>query len=205
MDLFAKYCWDRVVELDSSTPNIYRKLGLMTAEHLRDYRETAAIYLRKALEMNENDEEVKKALGDFEELSDSPSLPAEALAKAGEAAAGSGSITQNLHEAEDHKTEDFDINSQQELEAIKNQQPLIIETAPASTRASENQQSKLVLITGAGSGIGRATAEIFARNGYRLILTGRRVERLVDLKSRFEAEFGTEILILPFDVILVQW
>ncbi|MBK6994619.1 MAG: hypothetical protein IPH31_06730 [Lewinellaceae bacterium] len=82
--LFAKYCWDRVVELDSSTPNIYRKLGLMTAEHLRDYRETAAIYLRKALEMNENDEEVKKALGDFEELSDSPSLPAEALGEGGQ-------------------------------------------------------------------------------------------------------------------------
>ncbi|MFN0034428.1 MAG: SDR family NAD(P)-dependent oxidoreductase, partial [Saprospiraceae bacterium] len=42
-----------------------------------------------------------------------------------------------------------------------------------------NQQSPLVLITGATSGIGRATAEVFARNGYRLILTGRRVERLV--------------------------
>jgi len=185
--LFAKYCWDRVVELDPSTPNIYRKLGLMTAEHLRDYRETAAIYLRKALEMNENDGEVKVALRDFREI--------EAVA------VGSSSVTgQNMIETEAQQTEDFDISSQQELEALKNQQATIREPETATTSLSDHQQSKLVLITGAGSGIGRATAEIFARNGYRLILTGRRVERLVDLKSRFEAGFGTEILILPFDV-----
>ncbi|MFN0174776.1 MAG: SDR family NAD(P)-dependent oxidoreductase [Saprospiraceae bacterium] len=194
--LFAKYCWDRVVELDPGTPNIFRKLGLMTAEHLRDYRETAAIYLHKALEMNENDQEVKIALEAFDETASF------AKASAPEAATiDSGSISgQNMHETEDQKTKELDISSQQELEAIKNQQSTTIEPLPAITPLGENQQSKLVLITGAGSGIGRATAEIFARNGYRLILTGRRVERLVDLKSRFEAEFGTEILILPFDV-----
>ena len=37
----------------------------MTAEHLRDYRETAAIYLRKSLEANANDPEVKAALGEI--------------------------------------------------------------------------------------------------------------------------------------------
>ncbi len=62
--LFAKYCWDRVVEMDPDYPNIYRKLGLMTAEHLRDYRETAAIYLRKALEAAPDDPELKAAWQD---------------------------------------------------------------------------------------------------------------------------------------------
>ena len=72
--LFAKYCWDRVVEIDPNIPNIYRKLGLMTAEHLQDYRETAAIYLRKALEINANDPEVKAALGEVADSGEQESV-----------------------------------------------------------------------------------------------------------------------------------
>ncbi|MCA0235520.1 MAG: SDR family NAD(P)-dependent oxidoreductase [Bacteroidetes bacterium] len=56
------------------------------------------------------------------------------------------------------------------------------------------------MITGATSGIGKATAELFARNGYRLIITGRRVERLIALKNSLESEFGSDVLLLPFDV-----
>ena len=41
----------------------------------------------------------------------------------------------------------------------------------------------LVFITGATSGIGKSTAEIFAKNGYDLIITGRRQERLTALKE----------------------
>ena len=42
---------------------------------------------------------------------------------------------------------------------------------------------KNVLITGATSGIGEATARAFAKEGENLILTGRRVERLEALKE----------------------
>jgi NADP-dependent 3-hydroxy acid dehydrogenase YdfG/Flp pilus assembly protein TadD len=59
---------------------------------------------------------------------------------------------------------------------------------------------KTILITGATSGIGRATAELFAENGYRIIITGRREERLDLLKTDFENRFGTDVRILPFDV-----
>lgn len=54
----------------------------------------------------------------------------------------------------------------------------------------------VVLITGATAGIGEATAELFARNGYRLILTGRRQERLEALKNKLK----TDVLTLCFDV-----
>ena len=44
----------------------------------------------------------------------------------------------------------------------------------------------LVFITGATSGIGKSTAEIFAGNGFDLIITGRREERLNALKKDLE-------------------
>lgn len=58
--------------------------------------------------------------------------------------------------------------------------------------------SKTVLITGATSGIGRATAEVFAEKGYRLILTGRRQERLLEVQK--ELSGLAEVHTLNFDV-----
>ena len=60
--------------------------------------------------------------------------------------------------------------------------------------------SKNVLITGATSGIGRAVADIFAENKYNLIVTGRRSERLQELKAALERQHGTSVLALCFDV-----
>ncbi len=59
---------------------------------------------------------------------------------------------------------------------------------------------KIVLVTGATSGIGQAVAIIFARHGYDLIITGRRKERLDDLKVTLESKFSAEVLPLCFDV-----
>ncbi len=53
-------------------------------------------------------------------------------------------------------------------------------------------------ITGATSGIGKATAEIFAKNNIRLVLCGRRKERLLKLKE--ELSKLTEVTTLQFDV-----
>lgn len=58
--------------------------------------------------------------------------------------------------------------------------------------------NKTVLITGATSGIGKATARILAENNYRIIICGRRAERLSELKKEL-SEF-TEIHTLQFDV-----
>lgn len=57
---------------------------------------------------------------------------------------------------------------------------------------------KTAFITGATSGIGKATAEIFAKNNIRLILCGRRKERLRSLQE--ELSKITEVTTLQFDV-----
>ena len=58
----------------------------------------------------------------------------------------------------------------------------------------------LVFITGATSGIGKSTAEIFAKNGYNLIITGRREERLKSVKQNFETTFKIKVTTLCFDI-----
>ena len=59
--------------------------------------------------------------------------------------------------------------------------------------------NKVVLITGATSGIGLACARKFAANGDRVILTGRNESRLADIKKELESK-GTDVLTLTFDV-----
>ncbi len=57
-----------------------------------------------------------------------------------------------------------------------------------------------VLITGASSGIGRATALEFAKSGHNLILTARRKEKLATIKSKIEEDFKVNIKTLSFDI-----
>ena len=59
---------------------------------------------------------------------------------------------------------------------------------------------KTVLITGATSGIGQATARLFAEQKCRLILTGRREERLTKLANSLSGQFKVSAHIFAFDV-----
>ena len=60
--------------------------------------------------------------------------------------------------------------------------------------------NKTIMITGATTGFGKATAEKFAANGYNIIITGRRKDLLDELENKLNA-FGTiKVLSLCFDV-----
>ena len=58
----------------------------------------------------------------------------------------------------------------------------------------------IAFITGATAGIGKATAEIFAKNGYNIIITGRRKERLDEFSFYLKSTFNVNVLTLNFDV-----
>lgn len=57
---------------------------------------------------------------------------------------------------------------------------------------------KTIFITGATSGIGKATAELFAKQGNRLIICGRRTQVLDELKEKLSKQ--TKVFTLAFDV-----
>jgi NADP-dependent 3-hydroxy acid dehydrogenase YdfG len=64
--------------------------------------------------------------------------------------------------------------------------------------------NKTVLITGATSGFGLATARVFAQHQYRLIITGRRSDRLESIKNELIKEFSAQVLTLCFDIRSLQ-
>lgn len=60
--------------------------------------------------------------------------------------------------------------------------------------------NKYVFISGATAGFGRACAEIFAKNSYPLILTGRRKERLDIIRKELSEKYNVDVQVLCFDV-----
>jgi len=60
--------------------------------------------------------------------------------------------------------------------------------------------NKTIMVTGATAGFGRAIAIKFAKNGYDIIITGRRKERLSELEKELLSFAGIRVLSLNFDV-----
>lgn len=60
--------------------------------------------------------------------------------------------------------------------------------------------TKIALITGATAGIGEACAHVFASEGYNLILTGRRLDRLEKLAGHLNEKYNIEVAVSSFDV-----
>ena len=70
---------------------------------------------------------------------------------------------------------------------------------PVGSRAQQADTRPVVLIVGASSGIGRATAQAFARRGVDLVLAARAARSLADVQRECEAE-GSSVLVVPTDV-----
>jgi len=67
-----------------------------------------------------------------------------------------------------------------------------------STQAPMNPRT--VLITGASAGIGDAFAEVFALEGFNVVLTARREDRLRAVAARLQERFGVQVHVVPADL-----
>lgn len=214
----AKRFYEKVILLDLEHEQAYYRLGSLLANAFENQQFVASSYLQRAISL---DDEYAEAYFEYAKILNSYFGKSKKSAKYFKKA-----IKNNRHFAEAHfelakvyhkmgkdskalRHYEDAIQINNRFQTAENDvlfgvqaESLASDTAIA-TGKMDNQNSDpkgTVLITGATSGIGRATAELFAQNGYRLILTGRREERLTALKGILEAEFSTKILTLNFDV-----
>ncbi len=59
---------------------------------------------------------------------------------------------------------------------------------------------RTALITGASSGFGKEFAAIFAQDGFDLVLTARRTEKLMEIKHSLEKEYGVNVTVITKDL-----
>jgi NADP-dependent 3-hydroxy acid dehydrogenase YdfG/Tfp pilus assembly protein PilF len=206
---------EKVTLLKPDYPGIYYKLGRLTNEHFKKQNRKALHYFKDAVAQDPTNADAQyryglaliEQNGDFKTAIDHLNIAAEQapqhdvaifeLSKAyfetndkANAAKWYARATE-LNPA--FKTESNDqlfTYEEPKLEPIPEPEP----------ESAVIDNGMTVLITGATSGIGKATAAVFAKNGYRLILTGRRADRLDALKTEFEETFKNRNQLLNFDV-----
>jgi NADP-dependent 3-hydroxy acid dehydrogenase YdfG/Tfp pilus assembly protein PilF len=206
---------EKVALLNPEYPGIYYKLGQLTKEHFKKQSRKALRYFQDAVAQDPSNADAQYRLGMM------------LIEQKGEHATAIEHFTHAVESAPQHDGATFElaksyveIGNQQLAAAFYNRatelngafkteaNDLIFhyeEPKPEPIVAEEpvptvNDNGMTVMITGATAGIGRATAAIFAQHGYRLVLTGRRNDRLEDIKADFEATYNNRIQILNFDV-----
>ena len=217
--LLAKSYYEKVVNLKPDEPGIYYKLALITAGFYSEKPKIAAKYFKKAIQQDPYNEDAyyryglilsdhlgkdKKALSNFLKTLEINALHPFAnydLAllyhKMGDQRNAAKYYAQAWKINPELKTEENDTAFHyEESEELKTpSQPV-----HKKQRLPHFDNDKTILITGATSGIGRATAIKFAEHGFKIIITGRREERLETLKSEFENTYNTKVKTLHFDV-----
>lgn len=206
------------IKIDGNNPDAHYRYGLILDEHLKKPKKAMRQFeITKQLQSDHQFVSYDLALmyyrfGEFKKASKhykqackiNPELKTETNDRAFLGAIESDAIAEAtsslddlIHDLDD-STEEVRFDSQSN-DSINEQNNKTITFTDAVPQRNENFE-KVVLISGATSGIGKATATIFARNGYRLILTGRRSDRLAEVKADFEKNYPTEVQTLNFDV-----
>lgn len=208
--LLSLSCLEKVTLINPNYPGIFYKLGTLLSEHFKNQKRKAFHYFKEAIIHDPMNADAHYQLGkleldqsgDFYKAIDHYKNAIQHNAQHADAAfelAKSFYEIGNKAEAAAYYAQAFENNPAFKTkindEIFKYEEPI---PEPVLDLVYDNGLT--ALITGATSGIGRASAEIFAKHGYRLILTGRRADRLTELKEHFEKEYKNKNQILNYDV-----
>ncbi len=208
--LLSLSCLEKVTLIKPDYPGIFYKLGSLIVEHFKNQKRKAIHYFKEAIEHDPKNADAYYQLGklESEQSADFDVIIGyfkNAVTHNPSHADASFELAKAKYEVGDRAQASYYYNkacqnngvfrSKINDEIFKFEEPI---PEPVVNPIQDNGLT--VLITGATSGIGLATAEIFAQHGYRLILTGRRGDRLNEIKEKFENEYKNLNQVLEFDV-----
>lgn len=209
--LLSLNCLEKVTLLKPNYPGIFYKLGTLVNERFKGPKRKALRYFSEAVKHNPTDANAHFQLAKLEMESGSDKelvvahledtlthnpIHAEAameLAKV-QLELSNKEIAADLYARAWSIQPNYKTDNNDELFKLA---PVVV---PEPEPESLNDNGMVVMITGATSGIGKATADIFAKHGYRLILTGRRNDRLAEIKGHLSDMYHNRNITLNFDV-----
>lgn len=214
----ARQSYERVLEINPLNGRAYGELAHLLVHHFENQEITAVEHYKKAVILNEPDaglyyeygwllknrfedshfaaEQFRDAVAVDVLYDDAYFALAECLLEQGNKEEARGYYLQAaLLSPEEYQNaandKRFGVHRAEALQDLE-------EEAEVAPEPVEEENPKTVIVTGATSGIGQATARLFAEKGYRLILTGRRADRLEALKAELAEQ--AEVYTLNFDV-----
>jgi NADP-dependent 3-hydroxy acid dehydrogenase YdfG/Flp pilus assembly protein TadD len=215
--LLSLNCLEKVTLLKPDYPGIFYKLGTLVNERFKGPKRKALRYFSEAINHNPQDANAHFQLAKLEIESGADMELVVAHLQ--------DTLTHNPNHAEaamELAKVSFELGDKDTAAALyarawanqpayKTEQnddifrivPVIVvqsEPVPEPTTNALNDNGMVVMITGATSGIGKATADIFAQHGYRLILTGRRNDRLDEIQEQLTKTHRNRNITLNFDV-----
>jgi NADP-dependent 3-hydroxy acid dehydrogenase YdfG/Tfp pilus assembly protein PilF len=218
--LLSLSCLEKVTLIEPHFPNIYYKLGTLINQHFKGQKRKAVRYFSDALKEDSTNSDAYYQLaklelekgGDFEIIitmlqdaimnnpkhADAAFELAKAYYEVGNKEKASALYERAWSVNIGFKTDVNDAIFKFDPPAPEPEP--IPEPEPEPIVESFNDNEMVVMITGAMSDIGLATAHIFAQHGYRLILAGKKIEKLEGLKLALAEQYNNRNQPLRFDV-----
>ncbi len=223
--LLAKSYYEKVISIEPDYQNVHFRVGKIIVEHFSEQDQLALKYFKRSFKLDPKNTEAKleyakllykfgdtkKSIKIFRSVMKDMPLSSDAPFELAKIYKQQGDTQKSASLFEHAKKLNPDLDTAENTNLFFTAPSLNTENEDIFSQFDSSRKrkmdsknrskiSKTVLITGATSGIGKATAHLFAKEGYRVIITGRRKKRLKELRKFLENNFDAAVQHLKFDV-----